>query len=875
MFGSAFDVDAIETEDWVGALSDVIDLEGSTRAQFLINKQAELVKLRALFDPKTNTPYQNTISRPLQKKLSGSPKLERRIRSYIYWNALAIVLRANHKSNVGGHISSFLSLETIYDVGFNYFWRSHPQGGPHDLIYLQGHSSPGIYSRLFLLKQVDAARLDNFRTEISGRGLSSYPHPWLMPDLWQFPTVSMGLGPLTALYGAKFLKYLESRGQPSTASRKVWVIIGDAEMDEVESRGALAVAHCHNLNNLVYIINCNLQGLDGPVRGNHKIIQELESFFIGAGWNVVKVVWGSSWDGLIAADATGSILHRMNEALDGDFQAYSSGSGLLRDHFFNSEQLKKLISNLSDKEVEMLGWGGHDAVKVYNALLASSNSSKPTALLIKTAKGFGIEGLQSTNTSHQQKNLSVSQLKSVRDRLDLPICDADLSSLPYLSFKEDSREFRYLVRKRSRLGGCLFRRSIRSKTIISPFRSVASSATSNASTTVHFLSILRSLLRNSLFSSRIVPIVADESRTFGLESLFREIGIWNSRGQNYMLEDGKKFLFYKESSRGQILQEGINESGAVCSWICAATSYSVTRTMMIPFYIFYSMFGLQRTGDLIWSGGDARARGFLIGGTAGKTSLNGEGLQHADGNSLLSASLIPNCLSFNPAFSFELQTIVNSGLEQLAVHQKDVFFYITITNEVYMHPEFHQTKAADIVRGLHCVIQTRAPIVHLIGSGSLLPETLKAKDVLMDDWCIPSNVWSATSFTELSRDDQITSLWNFKNRSKHLRTSHLQCCINKMGGPIIAVSDYTRLYAEQLRLAMQRNNKCYVSLGADGFGRSDTRQALRKFFGVNCHWIVLLVLRTLTLNGTIDYTSLGVALKKYKLKEHKPCPFRL
>lgn len=876
MFETGFDVDADETKDWVEALGDVIDLEGSARAQFLINKQSDLVKHRALFDPKTNTPYQNTISKLLQKKLSGDAKIERRIRSYIYWNALAIVLRANYKSNVGGHVSSFLSLETIYDVGFNYFWRSHPQGGPQDFIFFQGHSSPGIYARLFLLKQVDAVRLDNYRTETGGRGLSSYPHPWLMPDLWQFPTVSMGLGPLTALYEAKFLKYLESRQLAATANRRVWVIIGDAEMDEVESRGALAVANYHNLNNLVYIINCNLQGLDGPVRGNYKIIQELESFFIGAGWNVIKVIWGSSWDGLIAADTTGSVLHRMHETLDGDFQAYSSsGNNLLKDNFFNSVHLKKLISNLSDKEVEKLGWGGHDAVKVYNALLASSHSSKPTALLIKTAKGFGIKGLQSANTAHQQKSLTVNQLKGVRDRLDLPICDAELSDLPYLSFKEDSREFRYLIRKRSKLGGCLFRRNSRSKAPIISSCSINSSATNHASTTVHFLSILRSLLRSSPLRSRIVPIVADESRTFGLESLFREVGIWNTKGQNYVLEDGNKFLFYKESAGGQLLQEGINESGAVSSWISAATSYSTVRTMMVPFYIFYSIFGFQRTGDLVWSGGDARARGFLIGGTSGKTTLNGEGLQHADGNSLLLATLVPNCLSFNPANNIELQTVVNNGLKQIVVYQRDVFFYIAVTNEVCVHLPFYPAKEVDIIGGIHCVHQNHTPAIQLIGSGSILSEVLSAKDILMNDWCISASVWSATSFTELNRNDQAIFLWNIRNGSKQLKTSHLQDCIIRMAGPILAVSDHTRLYAEQLRPAMQRNNKCYVSLGADGFGRSDTKQTLREFFGINCHWIMILALRVLIMNGTIDYSSFEVALKRYKLKERRPNPFYL
>ena len=810
--------------------------------------------------------------------------MERRIRALIRWNAIMAVLRANTKSpGIGGHIASFQSAATLYDVGFNHFFRAENESFGGDLVYFQGHSSPGIYARAFLEGRMTEEQLDNFRMETKGNGLSSYPHPWLMPEFWQFPTVSMGLGPLMGIYQARYLKYLHDRGIADTSDRKVWVFCGDGEMDEPESQGAISLAAREKLDNLIFVVNCNLQRLDGPVRGNGKIIQELESNFRGSGWNVLKVIWGSYWDPLFAMDKDGLMKKRMEECVDGEFQNFKAkGGAFTREEFFGKyPELKERVAAMSDQDIWRLNRGGHDPHKVYAAYAAAvAHKGQPSIVLAKTVKGYGMgDAGEGQNITHQQKSMDIESLKTFRSRFDLPISDEEVESLSYYKPAKDSPEIKYMMERREALGGFLPKRKKQGNKLNVPSieafsNQLKSSGDREISTTMAFVRILTTLVKDKDIGKFIVPIVPDEARTFGMEGMFRQLGIYSSVGQLYEPQDSDQVMFYKEKKDGQILEEGINEAGSFSSWIAAATSYSNSGIQTIPFYIFYSMFGFQRIGDLAWAAGDSRSRGFLLGATAGRTTLNGEGLQHEDGHSHLLSATIPNCVSYDPCFSYELAVIMQNGLERMIKNQEDVFYYITLMNENYQHPEMPKNINEDIIKGIYKFSEskTKGPKVQLMGSGVILREVIEAANILEKDFKVSSTVFSVTSFTEVRRDSLDVERWNMRNPEKVEKQSVLDKIIVDLESPIITATDYMKSFAEQIATFLP--NK-FISLGTDGFGRSDSREALRDFFEVDRYHIVIAALKALTERKEIDKSVLLQAIKKYKIVNDKPNPVSL
>ncbi|HME22626.1 MAG TPA: pyruvate dehydrogenase (acetyl-transferring), homodimeric type [Acetobacteraceae bacterium] len=882
------DTDPVETQEWRDALESVRTFEGRERAEFLVSAVvAEAQRHGTAVPYSANTPYLNTIPPDQERPRPGDRAIERRIRSLMRWNALAIVLRANKESSeLGGHIASFQSAATLYDIGFTHFWHAPTDTHGGDLVYYQGHSSPGMYARAFLEGRLTEEQLINFRREVSGKGLSSYPHPWLMPDFWQFPTVSMGLGPLMAIYQARFLKYLQGRDLAQTANRKVWAFLGDGETDEPESLGAIGLAGREHLDNLIFVVNCNLQRLDGPVRGNGKIVQELEAEFRGAGWNVIKVLWGGAWDRLIAADRTGILLKRMEEAVDGEYQDFKSKNGAyVREKFFGKyPELLAMVADMTDEQIWALNRGGHDSSKVFAAFAeASAHQGQPTVILAKTVKGYGMgEAGEGQNITHQQKKMGEANLREFRDRFALPLTDEQLTKVPFLRFPEDSAEAAYLRDRRRALGGTMLSRRTKSESLEVPPLSAFGAQLKGTegrtiSTTMVFVRILNTLLRDKAIGKRIVPIVPDESRTFGMEGMFRQFGIYSQVGQLYQPEDAKQLMFYKEDSKGQILQEGLNEPGAVSSWIAAATSYSTNNVPMIPFYIYYSMFGFQRVGDLLWAAGDMRARGFLLGGTAGRTTLNGEGLQHEDGHSHILSSTVPDCVSYDPTFSYEVAVIVQDGLRRMYRDQEDVYFYITLMNENYEHPALPEGAEAGILKGMYLLppsaLKPSAAAgdkrVQLLGSGTILREVMAAAELLDTDFGVAADVWSVPSFTELRREGLEVERWNMLHPTEPRRQSHVETCLAGTEGPVIAATDYMKAFADQIRAFVPRR---YRVLGTDGFGRSDYRRHLRAFFEVDRHYVTIAALSALAEEGTVPATAVAEAIAKYGIDPAKPNP---
>jgi len=879
------DTDAEETREWLDALDGVIANEGPQRAHYLIEKLIEGGREEGIDIPySATTQYINTIPADQQPPYPGDPDMEIKLHSFIRWNAMAMVVRANKHTNVGGHIASFASSAALYDVGFSHFWKNidHATGG--DLIYFQGHSVPGVYSRAYMLGRLTDDQMDNFRQEVNGKGISSYPHPWLMPDFWQFPTVSMGLGPLCAIYSARFMKYLASRGlidAKKAEQRKVWAFLGDGETDEVESLGAIGMAGREKLDNLIFVINCNLQRLDGPVRGNGKIIQELEAEFRGSGWNVIKLIWGTHWDTLFERDKKGILKKRMMELCDGEYQTFKAKDGAyVREHFFNTPELRALVADWTDDEVWNLNRGGHDIFKIFAAYNAAVNhKGAPTLILAKTIKGFGMgQSGEAMNISHQQKKLDLDSIRRFRDRFGLPVPDDQLEKLPYLKFPEDSAEYKYMRERRMALGGFLPSRRTKAGALEVPaldkFDALlkASGDGRELSTTMAVVRIMNTLLKDKQIGKNIVPIVPDESRTFGMEGMFRQYGIWNQQGQKYVPEDHDQLMFYKESETGQVLQEGINEAGAMADWIAAGTAYSVHGVQMIPFYIFYSMFGMQRTMDLCWAAADQRTRGFLIGGTAGRTTLNGEGLQHEDGHSLVLANMIPNCISYDPTFQFEVAVVVQDGMRRMFAEQQDVYYYITVMNENYEHPAMPEGAESDIIKGMYKLragAEGKGPRVKLLGSGTIFREVIAAAELLKADWGVEADLFGCPSFNELARNGQDVERWNLLHPMDEPRKSHVEQMLAGSEGPTIAATDYVRLFSEQIRPYVKGS---YFTLGTDGFGRSDTRENLRHFFEVDRYWVTLAALKSLADEGKIEREKVAAAMAKYKLDADKPNP---
>ncbi|MDO9597622.1 MAG: pyruvate dehydrogenase (acetyl-transferring), homodimeric type [Azoarcus sp.] len=878
------DPDSQETQEWLDAIAAVIENEGAERAHYLIEKLIDSAREEGINLPySATTQYINTIPAEQQPKYPGDADMEIKLHSYIRWNAMAMVVRANKHTNVGGHIASFASAAALYDVGFSHFWQAPSEEHGGDLIFFQGHSVPGVYARAFMLGRFSEDQMDSFRQEVDGKGISSYPHPWLMPDFWQFPTVSMGLGPLCAIYSARFMKYLASRGlinAEQAAKRKVWAFLGDGETDEVESLGAIGMAAREKLDNLIFVINCNLQRLDGPVRGNGKIIQELESEFRGAGWNVIKLIWGTHWDTLFERDKKGILKTRMMELCDGEYQTFKAKDGAyVREHFFNTPELRALVADWTDEQVWNLNRGGHDLFKIFAAYNAAvTHKGQPTLILAKTIKGFGMgQSGEAMNISHQQKKLDTESIKRFRDRFNIPVADENLAELPYLKFAEDSAEYKYMRERRMALGGFLPSRRRKAEPLPVPALDTyaallkASGEGRELSTTMAIVRIMNTLLKDKQIGKHIVPIVPDESRTFGMEGMFRQYGIWNQEGQKYVPEDHDQLMFYKESTTGQVLQEGINEAGAMADWIAAGTAYSVHGVQMIPFYIFYSMFGMQRTMDLCWAAADQRTRGFLIGGTAGRTTLNGEGLQHEDGHSLVMANMIPNCISYDPTFQYEVAVVVQDGMRRMFAEQEDVYYYITVMNENYEHPEMPAGAEADIIKGMYAFKKGGAGDlrVQLLGSGTIFNEVIAAADLLKNDWGVEADIWGCPSFNELARDGQDTARWNLLHPLETPKKSHVEQKLEGAVGPVVAATDYIKMFSEQIRPFVKNT---YVTLGTDGFGRSDTREKLRHFFEVDRHWVTLAALKALADEGKIDRDKVAAALVKYKLDPSKPNP---
>jgi pyruvate dehydrogenase E1 component len=877
------DVDPQETREWQDAIDGVIDHEGADRAHFLIEQVIDKSRRRGAYMPfSANTAYINTIPVDQQPHMPGDHAIEEKIRNYARWNAMAMVIRANKHTNVGGHIASYASAATLYDVGYNHFWHAPSAEHGGDLVFVQGHSAPGVYARAFMLGRFSADQMDNFRQEVDGQGISSYPHPWLMPEFWQFPTVSMGLGPLMAIYQARFMKYLQDRGLAQTEGRKVWCFCGDGEMDEPESMGAIGMAGREMLDNLIFVINCNLQRLDGPVRGNGKIIQELESDFRGSGWNVIKVIWGTHWDPLLARDKKGILSRRMMECVDGEYQTFKSKDGAyVREYFFNTPELKELVADWTDDDIWHLNRGGLDPFKVYAGYHAAVNhKGQPTVVLAKTIKGYGMgESGEAQNITHQQKKMSAESIRAMRDRFQIPVPDDKIEDVPYMTFPAGSREAEYMKARRMDLGGFLPARRRKAAPLIVPplsalERFLKSTEDREISTTMAFVQILQTLIRDKNIGKHIVPIVPDESRTFGMEGMFRQLGIWNQLGQLYTPQDADQLMFYKESKDGQILQEGINEPGAMCDWIAAATSYSTHGVPMIPFYIFYSMFGFQRIGDLAWAAGDMRSRGFLLGGTAGRTTLNGEGLQHEDGHSHVISATVPNCVSFDPTFGYEVAVIVQDGLRRMYAEQEDVYYYLTVMNENYAQPAMPEGAAPDILKGMYLFKagdkKSRAPRVQLLGSGTIFREVIAAAELLKSDWGVDADLWSCPSFTELARDGRAIARWNMLNPTAKPKASHVELSLKEGQGPVIAATDYVRAFAEQIRDLVHAR---YVVLGTDGFGRSDTREKLRRFFEVDRHYVTVAALKALADDGALPAAKAAEAIKKYGIDASKPAPW--
>ena len=876
--------DPHELREWTDAISGVLQNEGPARAQELIGAVVETAQRGgAHVSLGLSTPYMNTIPASEQPPLAGNDELETRLRHYVRWNAMAMVARANKESSeLGGHVASFASSATLYDVGFNHFFRAQTEDFGGDLIFVQGHSAPGIYARAFLEGRITEEQLENFRREVDGKGVSSYPHPWLMPDFWQFPTVSMGLGPIMSIYQARFMRYMNDRGFVNAADRKVWAFLGDGEMDEPESTGAISLAGREKVDNLIWVVNCNLQRLDGPVRGNGKIIQELETLFRGAGWNVIKVIWGSSWDALLERDDSGKLVQLMNECVDGDYQTFKSRDGkYVRENFFGRyPETLDLVAHMSDEDIWSLARGGHDPRKVYAAYKAAfEHKGQPTVILAKTIKGYGmgISG-EGQNIAHQAKKMKVESMRAFRDRFHLPIPDAEVEKLNFIKPGENSAEMKYLndlVAKRGYIPSR--RRKSTSLTVpdLNSLESHISAATGEReiSTTMAFVRIFTSLLKDKAIGSRIVPIVADESRTFGMEGLFRQLGIYSSVGQLYKPQDAEQLMWYREDKQGQILQEGINEAGAISSWIAAGTSYSSHNQPMIPFYIFYSMFGFQRVGDLAWAAADSRTRGFLLGATSGRTTLNGEGLQHEDGHSQVFASFIPNCVSYDPTYGYELAVIIQDGLRRMVTDQEDVYYYITLMNENYRHPAMPKGAEEGILRGMYLLrsneAKKKAPRVQLMGSGSILREVEAAAELLREDFGISSDVWSVTSFNELRRDGIDAERFNLLHPLEKQRESFVAQNLAGHEGPVVASTDYIRTFADQIRPYVDRR---FVALGTDGFGRSDMRKKLREFFEVDRHYVTLAALKALADDGTIDRKIVAQAIEKYQIDPNKPNP---
>ena len=884
--------DAEEQEEWLDALEGVLKREGVATASALLQSLAgRLTRTGASLPFAVSTPYRNTIPSADETPMPGDLFMERRIRSLIRWNALAMVVRANRRpGDLGGHISSFASSATLYDVGFNYFFRAPEPADADgnvsrsgDLVYFQGHASPGIYARSFLEGRLSEEQLDNFRRETGSDGLSSYPHPWLMPDYWQFPTVSMGLGPLQAIYQAHVMKYLDSRGLVEMGNRKVWAFLGDGECDEPESLGALSLAGREKLDNLIFVVNCNLQRLDGPVRGNGKIIQELEGYFRGAGWNVIKVVWGRHWDPLFAKDSQGLMQRAMDATVDGEYQNFKAKGGkYVRDNFFAKDpELLRMVEHLSDDDIYRLNRGGHDPYKVYAAYHAATNhTGQPTVILAKTVKGYGMgDAGESENTTHQVKKLDLDELKYFRDRFDVPLSDDQLQDVPYYRPAADSSEMQYLRQSRERLGGFMPRRLVDQETLtvppLSAFKAqIGGTGEREVSSTMAFVRILATLLRDKHLGKRVVPIVPDEARTFGMEGMFRQLGIYSSEGQLYEPEDSDELAAYKESKSGQVLEEGINEAGAFAAWMAAATSYSTHQYTLLPFYIYYSMFGFQRVGDLAWAAGDLQAKGFLLGGTAGRTTLNGEGLQHQDGHSHVLAATVPNCISYDPAYAFELAVIIRRGLEHMYVEQAPVYYYLTLMNEAYQHPAMPEGVEADIVKGMYLLEtlgEASAPKIRLLGSGALLPEARSAAQRLVDDFGLQVQVYSVTSYTELARnvqDHQRDVLLDGENVSVSCHVSDLLNNNDWSEAPVVAVSDYVKSLPEQVRSAI---DSPFRVLGTDGFGRSDTREQLRAFFEVDRRFIQYSALSELVAAGHMQL-DLRHVREQLGIDTHKPNP---
>ena len=877
------DSDPIESSEWLESMQAVIEREGHERAHYLLELLVDFTRRAGGHLPyDATTAYINTIPADQGAKMPGNFEIERRVLAMIRWNALAIVLRAGKRDGeLGGHIASFASAASLYDVGFNHFFRGPDHEGNGDLIYIQGHSSPGIYARAFLEGRISSEQLDHFRQEVDGEGLSSYPHPWLMPDFWQLPTVSMGLGPIMAIYQARFLKYLHNRGIEDTSQRKVWCFLGDGETDEPESLGAISLAGREGLDNLIFVVNCNLQRLDGPVRGNGKIIQELEGVFRGAGWNVIKVIWGSRWDPLLAKDKDGLLRKRMEEVVDGEYQNYKAkGGAYTREHFFGAyPELKEMVDGLSDQDVWRLNRGGHDTHKIYEAYhAATEHDGQPTVVLAKTVKGYGMGNSgEALNISHQQKKMDDESIRLFRDRFKLPISDEEIGDIPYLHPGEDSEEVKYMQERREALGGYLPQRRVEPISLQVPpleaFESLLKdSGEREISTTMTYVRALAIMLRDKNIAKHIVPIVADEARTFGMEGMFRQLGIYSSKGQLYTPVDSDQLMFYKEDTKGQILQEGISESGAMSSWIAAATSYANNGVPMIPFFIFYSMFGFQRVGDLAWAAGDMRARGFLLGGTSGRTTLNGEGLQHEDGNSHVMSSLVPNCVSYDPTFGYELTVILQDGMRRMYQELEDVYYYITVLNENYTHPAMPEGAEEGIRKGLYRFRNggEGEHSVQLMGSGAILREVIAAAEILERDYSVSATIWSATSFTELQRDGIDAARYNRLNPKAEQKVSWVEQCLGGQPGPVVASTDYVRTFAEQIRPYLPQSD--YTVLGTDGFGRSDTRENLRRFFEVDRNNIAYSALCALNKQGVLSTEALVEARDKLGLDPSKPNP---
>jgi pyruvate dehydrogenase E1 component len=875
------DVDPQETREWLESLQAVIEREGVERAHFLLERLIDTARRSGAYLPySANTAYINTIPPHREERMPGDPAIEWRLRSLVRWNALAMVVQANRASGeLGGHIASFASSATLYEVGFNHFFRAPSADHGGDLVFIQGHSAPGIYARSFLYGILSEEQLHNFRREVEGKGLSSYPHPWLMPDFWQFPTVSMGLGPLMAIYQARFMRYLEHRELANTADRKVWCFCGDGEMDEPESMGAIGLAGRERLDNLIFVINCNLQRLDGPVRGNGKIIQELEAEFRGAGWNVIKVIWGSYWDPLLARDHKGLLQKRMEECVDGEYQAFKANDGAyVRKHFFGKyPELEAMVANMSDEDIWRLNRGGHDPHKVYAAYAAAvKHTGQPTVILAKTVKGYGMgEAGEGQNFTHQQKKMGEDALRHIRDRFSIPIPDDRIAEAPFYRPPDDSPEIRYLKERREALGGFLLSPHVAPPLPVPPisaFESLLKGSESRAiSTTMAFVRLLGILVKDKAIGRHIVPIVPDEARTFGMEGMFRQLGIYSSVGQLYEPVDRDEVMYYREDKRGQILEEGICEAGAFSSWIAAGTAHRHHGLSMIPFFIFYSMFGFQRVGDLAWAAGDMKCRGFLLGGTAGRTTLAGEGLQHQDGHSHILASTIPNCVAYDPAYAYELAVILHAGLERMYVRHDRVFYYITVMNENYVQPPMPAGVGEGILRGMYR-LQDGGDAelkVQLLGSGTILREVLAAAELLKADYGIAADVWSVTSFNELRREGLDCRRWNMLHPDEPPRTSHVERCLCDAAGPVVAASDYIRAYADQVREFVPRT---YRVLGTDGFGRSDTREQLRRFFEVNRYYVAVAALDALAADGRVPVATVAEAIRRYGIDPDKPNP---